>query len=84
MCAKLPSTVVRMHYMCPFFFFFPPLPFKKSVHATVKECIPPDVAIRIAEVGVTTFSEAATLVDEYVLAHKGTFQKRCVKRCSEK
>lgn len=36
-----------------------------------KSFIPPEVATHIAEWGVKTASEAATLADEYVLAHSG-------------
>uniref|UniRef100_A0A671UNG2 SCAN box domain-containing protein n=1 Tax=Sparus aurata TaxID=8175 RepID=A0A671UNG2_SPAAU len=42
-----------------------------------KESIPPEVATHIAERGVKTASEAATLADEYALAHKRNFGK-CV------
>ena len=42
-----------------------------------KDCIPPEVTTHIAEQGVNTASEAATLADEYVLAHKRKFGK-CV------
>lgn len=40
-----------------------------------KNCIPPEVATHIAERGVKTAPEAATLADEYVLAHAGKLGK---------
>lgn len=35
------------------------------------DCVPPEVATHIIERGISTVSEAATVADEYILAHKG-------------
>ena len=35
------------------------------------DCVPPEVATHIIERGISTVSDAATVADEYILAHKG-------------
>uniref|UniRef100_A0AAQ5ZP60 Gypsy retrotransposon integrase-like protein 1 n=1 Tax=Amphiprion ocellaris TaxID=80972 RepID=A0AAQ5ZP60_AMPOC len=39
------------------------------------DCVPPEVATHIIERGISTVSEAATVADEYILAHKGKSRK---------
>lgn len=48
-----------------------------------KDCIPPEVATRIAEHGVKIVSEVAILADEYVLAHKLKGKKGKAKTVSQ-